>query len=525
MAVTDETLPPHENPDSSTAEARPAAAGGTAQTAADDPSQVCLAGDAEDHFVGYRAPEPGGDEPDDDAAAFDEHDELWADDDAEADPERKLRRSEREDDDPNAIEGLRTARDRQRALMVGVLASDEDLTELAELLKTAGVEVVGQIVQHREGPHPHTYVGAGKVNEVRALAKELDANIIVTDDELSPRQERSLEELLKVAVLDRTALILDIFAAHAHSAEGKLQVELAQLQYNLARMRGLWTHLDRLVSGGVGTRGPGETQIETDRRIARSRISQLRRRLKDVEEHRATMRAERARTDLPSLALAGYTNAGKSTLLHALSGAEISTGDQLFHTLDPATRTARLGGRNYLITDTVGFIRKLPHQLVDAFGATLTETKLAELVLHVVDASEEDEMRAGTIKTVEDVLDEIGAGERPRLLVLNKIDRVSAEDRAGLKLIHPDAVQVSAVTGEGIEALIEAIQQSFEKTIKTLELLIPHSEGGIVAELYGIDDELVREDVAEGVRVTARVPVARASRYERFAAGGSVPAA
>jgi len=433
----------------------------------DDPTELCLAGDADDHFLQYDAPD--GDDP--------------AHDDADGAEPRRLRRSERVDDDPNAIEGLRTARERQRALMVGVLTPGEDLSELAELLRTAEVEVVGQLIQHRDDPHPHTYLGPGKVDELRALAKRLGANVIVTDDELSPRQERALEEQLKVAVLDRTALILDIFATHAHSAEGKLQVELAQLQYNLARMRGLWSHLDRLVAGGVGTRGPGETQIETDRRLARNRIAQVRRRLKQVEEHRATMRAERGRTALPSLALAGYTNAGKSTLLHALSGAEVSTGDLLFHTLDPATRTARLGGRNYLVTDTVGFIRKLPHQLVDAFGATLTETRLADLVLHVVDASEDDEMRAGTIKTVEDVLEEIGAGERPRLLVLNKIDRLSESDRRGLRSLHPEAVQVSAATGEGIDDLVEAIEQAFEQSVATLELLIPHGDGAVVAEL------------------------------------------
>lgn len=349
----------------------------------------------------------------------DDHDDLdldldeleldaWAgEEDEDDDAERPRRRRRSEALDPNALEEIRAARERQRALMVGVLTPGEDLAELGELLSTAQVEVVGQMIQHRDDPHPNTYVGPGKVTEVKRLAKELGANVIVTDDELSPRQERNLEKELGLPVIDRTALILDIFAGHAHSAEGKLQVELAQLQYNLARMRGLWTHLDRLGVGGVGTRGPGETQIETDRRLARHRISQLRRRLAAVGEHRSTMRAERERTNLPALALAGYTNAGKSTLLHALSGAEISTGDMLFHTLDPATRTARLGGRPYLITDTVGFIRKLPHQLVDAFGATLTETRLADLILHVVDASEEDEMRAGTIQTVEDVLDEI----------------------------------------------------------------------------------------------------------------------
>lgn len=467
------------------------------------------------------------DEPGSRAIVFDDElDEAESDaddfDDEDEDAERRPRRDASYD--PNAIEEIRDNRELQRALMVGVQVADEDLVELAELLKTAGVEVVGQIVQRREGQHPNTYVGPGKVTEVKRLAAELGANVIVTDDELSARQERNLEEGLKLPVIDRTALILDIFAGHAHSAEGKLQVELAQLQYNMARMRGLWQHLDRLGDGGVGTRGPGETQIETDRRLARGRMAQLRKRLKDVGAHRDTMRAERTRAQLPSIALAGYTNAGKSTLLHALSGAEISTGDQLFHTLDPATRTARLNGRSYLITDTVGFIRKLPHQLVDAFGATLVETKLADLILHVVDASEEDEMRAGTIKTVDDVLEEIGAGERPRLLVLNKIDRLDEVARRGLTHLHPDAVQVSSITGEGIDQLTEVIQQAFETTARTLHLLVPHTEGKIVAELYGIDAELTREDVPEGVRVTARVPNQKADRYARFEVEPTPPA-
>lgn len=446
-----------------------------------------------------------------------EHDEA-VDGDAE-EPPRRRRRADAED--PNALEEIRAARERQRALMVGVLVTGDDLSELRELLSTAQVEVVGEMVQHRDEPHPNTYVGPGKVTEVKRLAKELGANVVVTDDELSPRQERNLEQELGLPVIDRTALILDIFAGHAHSAEGKLQVELAQLQYNLARMRGLWTHLDRLGVGGVGTRGPGETQIETDRRLARGRISQLRKRLAAVSDHRATMRAERERAQLPTLALAGYTNAGKSTLLGALSGAEVSTGDMLFHTLDPATRTARLAGRQYLITDTVGFIRKLPHQLVDAFGATLTETRLADLILHVVDASEEDDMRTITIQTVEHVLGDIGAGERPRLLVLNKVDRLSAEDREALWLSHPDAVQVSAATGDGIERLIEVIEQAFAERAPVLSLVIPYSDGRALTELYRLDAELSREDAADGVHITARIPHERVGHFSQYVVAGA----
>src|SRR5271156_4595008 len=264
-----------------------------------------------------------------------------------------------------------TQRALQRAFCIAAVPEGEDLAELAELLRTAGVGVVGEMIQHREQPHPNTYLGPGKVAEAKAAARACDANLIACDDELSPRQGRNLEEGLGIAVIDRTAVILDIFAAHANSAEGKLQVELAQLEYNLARMRGLWTHLERL-GGGIGTRGPGESQIETDRRLARDRIAVLRRRLEHVKGTRAVQRAERERAALPTIALVGYTNAGKSTLLNELTGADVGVRDRLFHTLDPTTRMLRRigdrpGGRSFLLTDTVGFISKLPHQLVDAF--------------------------------------------------------------------------------------------------------------------------------------------------------------
>ncbi|HEX8084675.1 MAG TPA: GTPase HflX [Solirubrobacteraceae bacterium] len=421
----------------------------------------------------------------------------------------------------------RAARAKQRAFLIAVLDEGEDLSELRELLRTGGVAVVGQAVQHRDRPHPNTYLGPGKVEEIKAELKAADANLVACNDELTPRQERTLEKELGVPVIDRTAIILDIFADHAATAEGKLQVELAQLQYNLARLRGLWTHLDSLAGGigaaggGAATRGPGERQIEIDRRLARDRISSLRRRLGDVAASRAVMRAERERGHLPQVALAGYTNAGKSTLLNALTGAHVGVRDRLFHTLDPSTRSARLSGRQFLFTDTVGFIRKLPHQLVEAFGATLEETRLADLILHVVDASQDEDEMLAMIRAVEDVLEEIGAVDRPRVLVLNKADLLSDERRRELGHRHPDGVLVSAVTGEGVDALGDRIESEFERTLKPMELLLPYAEGGRLAELHDVAGELDREDTPEGVLIRANVPAGVAERFAQFATSGN----
>jgi GTP-binding protein HflX len=410
-------------------------------------------------------------------------------------------------------------RARQRAYVVGAL-QDGDLAELKELLRTAGVAVVGELIQKRDQPHPNLYLGPGKVDELKALVKQADANLVATDDELTPRQERNLEKELEVPVVDRTTVILDIFAGHAHSADGKLQVELAQLEYNLARMRGLWTHLERL-GGGIGTRGPGESQIETDRRLARDRIAALRRKLRDVSSTRATQRAERERAHLPTVALAGYTNAGKSTLLNALTGADVGVRDRLFHTLDPTTRTLRLDGRTYLVTDTVGFIRKLPHQLVDAFAGTLEETKRADLLLHVVDASAPEEELVEMTRAVEDVLEGIGTGEQPRLLVLNKADALDEERRRELAFRHPDAVLVSALTGEGLDALGERVASEFERTLRDVELLVPFSDGGTLSELHDVAGDLEREDTEEGVRISVRLPSVVAERYGRYDVNGN----
>jgi GTP-binding protein HflX len=402
--------------------------------------------------------------------------------------------------------------------MVAAVPAGEDdhLAELEELLRTAGVAAVGELVQRRDQPHPNTYLGAGKLDELKAQIAAEDANLVACDDELSPRQERNLESALGVPVIDRTAVILDIFAAHAHTAEGKLQVELAQLEYNLARMRGLWSHLERL-GGGIGTRGPGETQIETDRRLARDRIAALKRRLAQVRLTRGVMRAERERAHLPKIALAGYTNAGKSTLLNALTGASVPVRDRLFHTLDPTTRVLRAGGRDYLVTDTVGFIRKLPHQLVDAFGATLEETIRADLVLHVADASVDEEELDAMTRAVDDVLHEIEADEAPRLLVLAKADRIESERRAELSHRHPDALLVSGVTGEGVPALIERIETEFSRRLSDVELLVPYDEGGRLAELHELAGDLEREDTPDGVRISARLPASVAARYAAFA--------
>jgi GTPase len=416
-------------------------------------------------------------------------------------------------------------RAKQRAYCIAALEEGDDLSELRELLRTAGVAVVGQIVQHREKPHPNSYLGPGKLEEIKVGAKATDANVIACDDELSPRQERNLEEALGMPVVDRTSIILDIFAGHAHSAEGKLQVELAQLEYNMARMRGLWTHLERLgasaATPGIGARGPGESQIETDRRLARNRITALRRKLVGVASSRATMRAERERAHLPQIALAGYTNAGKSTLLNHLTGAEVGVRDRLFHTLDPTTRELRINGRPYLLSDTVGFIRKLPHQVVDAFAATLHETREADLILHVVDASAEEEELAEMLRAVDETLDAVGAGERPRLLVLNKGDAIDDERREELRFAHPDGMLISAMTGEGVEELGESIEEEFRRSLRSVDLLLPYAAGATLAELHGFAGDLERTDTADGVRVRARLPATLADRYARYSVNGT----
>ena len=407
----------------------------------------------------------------------------------------------------------------ERGLAVAVLPPGreaEELAELRELARTAGVRTVEEVVQHRSRPDPRSYVGKGKLEELKRSFAEASADVLIVDDELQPSQQRLLEDAMQARVVDRTQLILDIFAQHAVSAEGKLQVELAQLEYNLPRMRGLWKHLERL-GGGVGTRGPGETQLETDRRLARRRISILKRRLKELSRQRDTRRKSRRRSQTPTVALAGYTNVGKSTLLNALTGADVTVEDRLFETLDPTTRAFTHDGRRYLVTDTVGFIRRLPHQLVEGFAATLEETLVADLVLHVADASVPEERLAEMIDAVTAVLEEIGADELPVDLVLNKIDRVDALTRRRLANRFPGALQISATTGEGLDELRAQIAARFAGRFDVVELLVPYDEGGKLAELYALGPPIeLREDRPDGVFIRARLPEHELSRFAPF---------
>jgi GTP-binding protein HflX len=408
----------------------------------------------------------------------------------------------------------------ERGLVLAVLAQgvdpDDELAELEELARTAGVEPVARLVQHRPHPDPRTYIGKGKLDELKSAYKEANAEVLLVDDELSPSQQRELENLLQARVVDRAELILDIFAQHAVSAEGKLQVELAQLEYNLPRMRGMWQHLERL-GGGVGTRGPGESQLETDRRIARRRVSLLKNRLKGLEKQRDVRRKERRRTETPTVALAGYTNAGKSTLLNALTDADVSVRNRLFETLDPTTRGFEHEGRRYLVTDTVGFIRRLPHQLVEGFSATLEETLVADLVLHIVDGSAPEEKLIEQIAAVDAVLDEIGAADLPQELVVNKIDAVDALHRRRLANRYLDALQVSALTGEGLDELRARIAERFAERFEAVRLLLPYDEGGKLNELYALGAPIEqREDTTEGVLVVARLPRREIRRFAAY---------
>jgi GTP-binding protein HflX len=415
----------------------------------------------------------------------------------------------------------------ERGVMLAVLPRGMDasgeLAELRELARTALVEPVADVVQHRAHPDPRTYVGKGKLTELKEAYAAAGADVLLVDDELAPTQQRTLEDALQSRVVDRTQLILDIFAQHAVSAEGKLQVELAQLEYNLPRMRGMWKHLERLgggrgtVGAGVGTRGPGESQLESDRRMARRRITQLKHRLRALESQRATRRKERRRSATPTVALAGYTNVGKSTLLNALTGADVPVENRLFETLDPTTRSFVEDGKRYLVTDTVGFIRRLPTQLVEGFASTLEETLVADLVLHVADASLAEGTLLEQIAAVDTVLTQIGGGELPVLLVLNKSDRLDALARRWVENRFPDAVVVSAVTGAGLARLKARVAEQFADRFDDVRLLVPYDEGRALAELYALGAPIQdRRDRPDGVLVRARLPHREIRRFAAY---------
>ncbi len=388
--------------------------------------------------------------------------------------------------------------------------AENALAELKLLAETAGSEVLEALVQRRSHPDPATFIGRGKVDELREVVIATGADTVICDGELEPAQLRNLEDRVKVKVIDRTALILDIFAQHAKSAEGKAQVELAQLQYLRQRLRGWGGNLSRQAGGraaggaGIGGRGPGETKIETDRRRIRTRISVLRKRLREMDEVRATKRQERQRNEIPSVAIVGYTNAGKSSLLNRLTGAGVLVEDALFATLDPTTRRSEsVDGRIYTLTDTVGFVRHLPHDLVEAFRSTLEESVLADLLLHVVDGSDPDP--EGQIRAVRIVLSEIGAADIAEQLVINKTDAADAATLAALRTQHPDALFVSARTGQGIAELKRRVEERLPRPAVEVHALVPYDRGDLINKIHTSGEIVTLEHTADGTAVTARV--------------------
>jgi GTPase len=394
----------------------------------------------------------------------------------------------------------------ERAVLVGVGRGmqESDLDELAALADSAGAEPVARIVQTRQDPDPATYVGKGKLDEIHRVVHASGAEAVILDRELSPGQLRNLEERLKVKVVDRTALILDIFALHARSREGKAQVELAQLNYLVPRLRG-WGEAMSRMGGGIGTRrGPGETKMEIDRQHIRRRITKLKRDIKDLARTRDVKRASRERSGVPQVAIAGYTNAGKSTLMRALTRADVVVADQLFATLDPTTRRLRLpNGRDATVSDTVGFVSKLPHDLVEAFRSTLEEVTRADLILHVADASSPEMERQ--IEAVRTALDEIGAGRIPEVLALNKMDLLDADERDRLSARFPDATPISSVTGQGLDDLLERVAIAIPRFPVTIAVLLPHGRGDLLARLHREAEVLSEEPREDGVLVRARV--------------------
>ena len=394
---------------------------------------------------------------------------------------------------------------------------EESLEELAGLVEAAGGSVVERVVQERKAPSPALYFGKGKIDEIGQAAHARDANLFVSDDRLSPSQERNISEALGIKVVDRAALILDIFAQRARSSEGKLQVELAQLTYLLPRLVGQWRHLERL-GGGIGTRGPGETQLESDRRVIRNRVMKISGELERVQIHRRLQRAGRRRMGAPVVALVGYTNAGKTTLLNRLAGVHLTAADRLFVTLDPAARLVEPAGHQaFILTDTVGFIRKLPHELVAAFRATLEELQDADLLLHVVDASHpaiDEHMRA-----VDELLGELQVADRPTLLAFNKMDRVEGDLGA-----RHGGVPISATTGSGIEELLKAIDGALPATV-AVTLRIPHADGTALALCYELGRVLARTDEPDAVRLEVELPARLRGRLAPYIVGESAASA
>jgi GTP-binding protein HflX len=412
----------------------------------------------------------------------------------------------------------------------GLLPLEDSLTELALLADTAGLDVVGQLTQRLETPNPATLIGKGKLEELQMAVAESGANVVVFDEELSPRQQREIEKALgeEVKLIDRTALILDIFAHHARTREGAVQVELAQYEYRLPRLTRAWTHLARQAggraggaSGGVGVRGPGETQLEVDRREISRRIAFLKRQLEDIRKHRDQYRRKRRRAAMSVVALVGYTNAGKSTLLNALTDAHVLAADQLFATLDPTTRRVELpSGNQALFTDTVGFIQKLPTDLIAAFRATLEEVNEAQLLLHVVDVSHAnvDEQ----VAAVEEVLEELGAGERTIVTALNKIDRLNLtdpKDAARLERAlqaYPNAVAVSALEKRGLIDLLNTVDQTLRRQMAPVDVLIPYAQGDLVALVHEHGFVEQEEHTETGTHIVGHVPVELAGRYTDY---------
>lgn len=411
-----------------------------------------------------------------------------------------------------------------RAVLVGIDVSDsewpleESLEELARLADTAGSVVVGSVSQRMNRPHPRTFIGSGKVQEVEELVRLTQANRVIFDDELTPSQQANLDTLLPdVTVIDRTQLILDIFGMHAMSREGKLQVELARLEYLLPRLRGMWGHLEKeRLGGGRGARfGAGESQLEVDRRLARRRISELKRELKSVSSERSLQRKQRARSGIFRVSLVGYTNAGKSTLLNRITGSDVLAYDMLFATLDSTTRKLDLPeGREVTLTDTVGFIHKLPHGLVEAFKSTLDEVTESDLLLHVTDASAPQ--RDAQMSAVREVLHEIGAHDSPGLIALNKVDALSPDERDLLVRRYPGAIQCSGLTGEGIEELLARISDVAAHDSVTLTIVVPYDRGDVVSQAHTKANVVSERHIESGTRMVVRTPAQIADMFAEF---------